>query len=125
MARPPADTKETKREIALFRAEKLNELGNVEWSQSHYSEAQKCYQEALHIFRAHGDRSGECKALGALGTAFQRQGLFDQAIDCHTAGDAPGASTALEQAKAIAHELGLSDESEVKQRIADLTALLG
>ena len=85
MARPPANTKETERELALFRAEKLNELGNVEWSQSHYSEAQKCYQEALNIFRAHGDRSGECKALGALGTAFQRQGLLDQAIECHTA----------------------------------------
>ena len=60
------------------------ELGNVEFDESRYAEARKCFEGALEIFRKHANRTGEGQVLGSLGSVYRIQGQYDRAISQHT-----------------------------------------
>ena len=72
------DVFEEERELGLLEAERLTELGRIEFDQSRYGEAQRCFEAALETFGRHGNRAGEGQALGNLGIVFQSQGCFSQ-----------------------------------------------
>ena len=48
-------------EVALAEANRLLEQGRVHRHASQLDEAKACFDEALDLFRAHGDRVGEGK----------------------------------------------------------------
>ena len=74
------DTDEEERELALIKAERLMELGWIEFEEAHYDKALVCLQDALAHFKSHGSRAGEGSAFGNLGAVYQNQGKFDQAL---------------------------------------------
>lgn len=83
-----------KNEMALLEAERLIELGRIEWAENQIGACIDCFQEALQIYRTVGDRNGEGIALGRLGEGYRVQGQIQEAIQC------------LREASAIARELG-------------------
>ena len=74
MAIPPEDIDDEEREIALLEAERLVELGRIEWDESRYAEAIACFEGALESFRDHDHSVGVTQALGHLGNAHHAQG---------------------------------------------------
>ena len=72
------------REAGLLEAARLMELGNIEFNESKYVEAEKCFSSALDIFQKHCDRAGEGEAIGSLGIVYQAQGQNDQAGEHYT-----------------------------------------
>ena len=72
------------RELVLLEAERLQQLGNIEFEQGAYVDAIECYRTALGIFRKFGDRVGEGKLLGNLATVEQACGNTDGAIAHYT-----------------------------------------
>ena len=79
MAPTTDDMTEEEREIALLEAERLIELGRIEWDESRYAEAITCFEGALLSFRAHDEQIGITRALGHLGNAHHAQGQLEQA----------------------------------------------
>jgi tetratricopeptide (TPR) repeat protein/predicted ATPase/serine/threonine protein kinase len=82
------------REFALLEAERLVELGKIEFAESKYAEAEQCYRKALAIFQKHSDRAGQGVVLGNLGNIYKAQGQHDRAVEHYT------------QALDIAREIG-------------------
>jgi tetratricopeptide (TPR) repeat protein len=73
---------EEERELESTQAERLMELGRVEFFGDKYEEAIRWFQEALGIYRQIGDRLGEGKAVNLVGTVRQTLGQIDSAIEC-------------------------------------------
>jgi tetratricopeptide (TPR) repeat protein len=71
-------------QLVLVEAERLRELGNIEYEQSNFDEAKRCYEGALDLFRTHGDRSGEGIVLGKLGSICRTWSQHERAIDLYT-----------------------------------------
>jgi len=67
-------------EVRLVEAERLLELGRIEWEQSSYDDALNCYQRALEIFQLQGHRRGEGLALLNLGLVHKTLGRHKQAL---------------------------------------------
>jgi tetratricopeptide (TPR) repeat protein len=103
------DAPDEERELALVEAERLLELGNLDFEQSHHDEALRRYQEALAIFEKHGDRSGEGRTQGHIGTVYQAQGAHERALAFFTS------------AVTIAREIG--NKSSESMHLGNLAAV--
>ena len=80
MAFPPEDIDDDdERDLAILEAERLIELGRIEWDESRYAEAITCFEGALKNFRDHDHAVGVTQALGHLGNAHHAQGQPEQA----------------------------------------------
>ena len=80
----PEEDSGEERELALVKAERLTELGSIEYAQGNYDKALRCYQRALDIAREFGNKRGEGINLGRLGDVYQAQGQFERAIELYT-----------------------------------------
>jgi tetratricopeptide (TPR) repeat protein len=90
----PEEDSGEERELALVKAERLMELGNIEHVQGNYDKALRCLQGALDIAREIGSKRSEGINLGKLGNVYYSQGQYDRATE-H-----------LTQALDIAREIG-------------------
>ena len=70
-------------DLARIEAERLMELGHVEYEQSHYDAAFGCYESALKVYEFHQDRAGIDKALGSLANIYQARGQRELAIETY------------------------------------------
>ena len=84
------------RQLLTIEGAQWMEQGRMAHEQAHYEEAERLFEQALERFRSLGERNGEAKALGNLGTLYQ-----DQDQDRATL-----AIENLERAIAILRELG-------------------
>jgi tetratricopeptide (TPR) repeat protein len=83
---------------SAHRAACLHELGKIAQVRADYTEAERCYQQALDVFAAVGDRSGVSRSHHSLGVLAQAQGAYataefryqeaDDAAMCPAAGPA-------------------------------------
>jgi tetratricopeptide (TPR) repeat protein len=105
----PPEASDEDPEVALIEAEQLMELGNLDLEQSHHDEALRRYQEALAIFEKHGDRSGEGRTQGHIGTVYQAQGAHERALAFFTS------------AVTIAREIG--NKSSESMHLGNLAAV--
>ena len=86
--------------------EYLDSLGYAEYHAGDFAEAAACYERALSIFRAVGDRWGEADTLTNLGDIR------------HAAGELPQAREAWQQALAILDDLQHPDAAKVRAKLA-------
>jgi tetratricopeptide (TPR) repeat protein/serine/threonine protein kinase len=105
----PPDAPDEEQDLPLLEAERLLELGNLDFEQSHHDEALRRYQEALAIFEKHGDRSGEGRTQGHIGTVYQAQGAHERALAFFTS------------AVTIAREIG--NKSSESMHLGNLAAV--
>ena len=61
---------EQEQERERREAERLLELGRIEYAQSRHQEALNCYVRTLEIFREHCHLPGEGRVLGNLGMLY-------------------------------------------------------
>lgn len=90
----PEEDSGEERELALVKAERLTELGSIEYAQGNYDKALRCFQGALEIAREIGDKRSQGINLGKLGNVYYSQGQYERAIELYT------------QALDIAREIG-------------------
>ena len=64
-------------------ADRLLQQGIKQFQTSQFEAALKSWEQALTIYRAIKDRSGEGKSLGNLGSAYYSLGKYDKAIEFH------------------------------------------
>ncbi len=59
-----------------------SQLGNAHFCLEEYGKALECHRQDLTIARNMGDKLGEAKACGNIGSALKALGQFDEAIAC-------------------------------------------
>jgi len=105
-------------------ADSLLNLGNVAWRRGHYAEAQAFFEQALQLYRAIGDRRGECGAVLNFGIVTFEQGdyggarpHFAQALSLYRAiGDRRGENLSLNDLGVVAETQGDYAEAEAYYR---------
>lgn len=59
-----------------------SQLGNAYFYQENYSKSLECHKQDLTLARNMGDKLGEAKASGNIGSALKALGQFDESIAC-------------------------------------------
>ena len=60
------------------------ELGKVEVSHAQRDVALSCFEQALALFRAHGDKGGEANALRSIADILDKKGDLERAVHLYT-----------------------------------------
>lgn len=95
-------------------AEALSVAGGISGQQAGYDQAEASFQQALPLYRRHGNARGEASALLSLGILHERRGQPDEAVDHYRRasaisrdiGDDMGRARALHSLGVIAHQRG-------------------
>jgi serine/threonine protein kinase/tetratricopeptide (TPR) repeat protein len=91
----------------------LGKLGNLHSGQGRMEEARRCFDDGLAVLRAIGDRLNLGETLCFFGHHEYRQANL------------PAAHSALAEADAIAESLGVTPDSQLAHRVAQLRQILG
>jgi len=69
------------RELAILEADRLMELGNIEYEVSSFNVAQSHFMKAHEIYASHKYEPGTGKSLAGLGIVCLKTGQYEQGID--------------------------------------------
>jgi len=80
---PPAIAQAATSEAQKIEGDRLLEQGYQQYQRSQFRAAVQSFEQALTIYQAIGDRSGEERTLTGLGLIYRELGPYSQALDYH------------------------------------------